>query len=98
MAIEALIIGLTLGALFGWIAAEILLAQPARAERDALRSLTQKRLRNDLHTAIERVEWRAKHAGTPYRTETVAAASPGLRIVNGEPMYSAAWLNEEADH
>ena len=95
---EALTAGLIVGIIIGWVAADLLLAQPARAERNALRHLNERRLRNDLVANLERIEWRAAHVGTPYRPETVAAASPGLRAVGDETMYSAGWLDDQRGH
>ena len=89
------------------IYAELLVIRPLeRHIRDrSLRDLRAARQRQYRQNA--RLEHLAEvvHLGTPYLPETVrhatiphvvATGKPGLRIVNGEPTYSADWLNDDA--
>ena len=83
------------------IYAELLVIRPLerhirdRSVRD-LREARQRQYRQNVRLAhLAEVV----HLGTPYiRTmpDVVASGKPGLRVVNGEPMYSADWLNDDA--
>lgn len=47
------------------------------------------RYRTDAICVRAELDMMRRHKGTPYVRE-----APGLRVVNGEPMYSADWLND----
>lgn len=100
MFVETIIALVAFGALAGYGVAEVFRCGPLRSDNQALRLRISERAWADETEARDRRTYR-KHLGTPYiRTATVprvvSTGKPGLRIVNGESLYSAEWLNTDA--